>query len=86
LAENGSFSDKRKAFLDILLQAKNEDLSLTSKDLQEEVDTFMFEGHDTSTSATSWTCHLIGSHPHIQEKLHAEIDRVFGKFFKYSRI
>ena len=53
---------------------------MTSKDLQEEVDTFMFEGHDTTTSATGWACHLIGSHPHIQEKLHAEIDRVFGKF------
>ena len=53
---------------------------MTSKDLQEEVDTFMFEGHDTTTSATGWACHLIGSHPHIQEKLHGEIDGVFGKF------
>jgi cytochrome P450 len=52
---------------------------LTSKDIQDEVDTFMFEGHDTTTSATAWACHLIGSSPVVQKKLHEEIDSIFGK-------
>ena len=42
--ESNYFCEKRKAFLDILLNAKNENLTITSKDLQDEVDTFMFEG------------------------------------------
>ena len=74
---------KRKAFLDILLNAKLNDATLTSDDIQEEVDTFMFEGHDTVTSAISWTVQLIGSHPHVQKKLHKEIDKVFGSSDRY---
>ena len=73
-------TNKRVAFLDMLLKAKSEDLSLTLDDIQEEVDTFMFEGHDTTAVASSWACQLIGSHPEIQNKLHQEIDEIFGKF------
>jgi cytochrome P450 family 4 subfamily V len=72
--------NKRAAFLDILLKVKNQDGSLTFDDIQEEVDTFMFEGHDTTAAAASWACHLIGSHPEVQKKLHQEIDEIFGKF------
>ena len=76
-------TNKRIAFLDTLLKAKNEDSSLTFDDIQEEVDTFMFEGHDTTTAAVSWACHLIGSHPEVQKKVHEEIDRVSGTFYKF---
>ncbi len=71
-------SKKRVAFLDILLRAKHEDNSITFEDIQEEVDTFMFEGHDTTAAAASWACHLIGSHPEVQKKLHQEVDAIFG--------
>lgn len=72
-------TQKRVAFLDMLLKARAEDPnSLTFSDIQEEVDTFMFEGHDTTAVATSWAVHMIGSHPEVQKKLHAEIDSVFG--------
>ena len=82
--ESNFASNGRRAFLDILLKAKHDDLTLTESDLQEEVDTFMFEGHDTTTSGTSWTIHLIGSPPDIQKKLHAEIDRIFGKLLQFK--
>jgi cytochrome P450 family 4 subfamily V len=71
-------SEKRIAFLDMLLKAKQEDPTITFDDIQEEVDTFMFEGHDTTATASTWACHLIGSHPDIQKKIHEEIDLVFG--------
>ena len=70
---------RRMAFLDVLMHAKTEDgqeLSLT--DIQEEVDTFMFEGHDTIAAAMTWATYLIGSHPDIQERIHEELDAVFG--------
>ena len=79
--QTSSFEIKRRAFLDMLLKAKHEDSSLSFEDIQEEVDTFMFEGHDTTTAGTAWAAHLIGSHPEIQKKIHEEIDHIFGKFY-----
>jgi len=69
---------KRIAFLDMLLKAKHEDPTISFEDIQEEVDTFMFEGHDTTAAATSWACHLIGTNLDVQKKLHEEIDNLFG--------
>ena len=70
-------SSKRIAFLDVLLKAKSEDPTFTFDDIQEEVDTFMFEGHDTTAVAASWACHMIGSHPDVQKKLQEEVDGIF---------
>jgi cytochrome P450 family 4 len=59
--------DKKKiAFLDLLLQVKLADGSkLSNSDIREEVDTFMFEGHDTTTCSLAWTLFLIGHYPEV---------------------
>eukprot|EP00057_Strongylocentrotus_purpuratus_P030954 XP_783176.3 PREDICTED: cytochrome P450 4V2 [Strongylocentrotus purpuratus] len=84
--ENGTNQDdavtrkrKRIAFLDLLLQMHREDATFTLEDIREEVDTFMFEGHDTTSAAVSWALLLIGQHPEVQVRLHDEIDQVFGE-------
>ncbi|ELT89566.1 hypothetical protein CAPTEDRAFT_162759 [Capitella teleta] len=70
---------KRLAFLDMLLFASRGDSSISNDDIQEEVDTFMFEGHDTTAAAANWACHLIGSHPEVQADLQVEVDSVLGQ-------
>lgn len=82
--ESDSESDqgmkKRKAFLDMLLKATDENgKNLTNKDIQEEVDTFMFEGHDTTAAAMNWAVHLLGTHPEVQRKAQQELFEVFGE-------
>ncbi|XP_041362839.1 cytochrome P450 4V2-like [Gigantopelta aegis] len=71
---------KRLAFLDLLLNTMHADGSqqLTDEEICEEVDTFMFEGHDTTAAAMNWTIYLIGSHQDIQERIHRELDEIFG--------
>ncbi|XP_033825819.1 cytochrome P450 4V2-like [Periophthalmus magnuspinnatus] len=70
---------KRRAFLDMLLKTTDEEgHGLSHRDIQEEVDTFMFEGHDTTAAAMNWALHLLGSHPEVQRKVHQELDEVFG--------
>nr|XP_022907354.1 cytochrome P450 4C1-like [Onthophagus taurus] len=64
----------RKAFLDLLLESP---INLTDMELREEVDTFMFEGHDTTTAGICWSLFLLGNHPDIQEEVFREITTVF---------
>ena len=60
---------RRLVFLDNLLnQMYNEHLSFD--DVQEEVDTFMFGGHDTTAAAITFFCYLMGCHPDVQTKVH----------------
>ncbi|XP_078404874.1 cytochrome P450 4V2-like [Cetorhinus maximus] len=70
---------KRKAFLDMILSATDEGGNkLSQQDIREEVDTFMFEGHDTTAASINWTLYLLGSHPDALKKVHEELDEVFG--------
>lgn len=66
-------------FLDVLLTAKTDDgKPLTADDIREEVDTFIFEGHDTTSAGMTWFLYLIGCHPKAQARIHEELDEVIG--------
>ncbi|XP_076453663.1 cytochrome P450 4V2-like [Babylonia areolata] len=68
----------RLAFLDMLLYMSDNGRALSLGDIQEEVDTFMFEGHDTTAAAMNWCTYLVASDDKVQDKVHEELDRVFG--------
>ncbi|XP_052819369.1 leukotriene-B4 omega-hydroxylase 3-like [Mya arenaria] len=71
--------DKKKYldFLDILLTAKDENgVGLSYMDIRNEVDTFLFEGHDTTASAISWILYSLAEHPEYQQKCQEEVDEV----------
>jgi cytochrome P450 family 4 len=70
---------KRKmAFLDILLQSTIDGKPLTNLDIREEVDTFMFEGHDTTSSGIAFCLYNLAKHPEVQQKAFEEIRNVIG--------
>ena len=64
-------------FLDILLIARDDEGNgLTDQEIQDEVDTFLFEGHDTTTSGMCWTLYCLAKHPEHQEKVREEVRSV----------
>ncbi|XP_015726028.1 cytochrome P450 4A6-like [Coturnix japonica] len=66
-------------FLDILLCSKDENgVGLSDEDLRAEVDTFMFEGHDTTASGISWLLYSMALHPEHQARCREEIQGIVG--------
>ena len=70
---------KHYDFLDILLLARDsEGNALSEQEVLDEVETFMFEGHDTTASAISWCLYNLARFPHIQARARREVDEVLG--------
>ncbi|XP_053971581.1 cytochrome P450 4g15 [Hylaeus volcanicus] len=69
---------KRQAFLDLLIEAGQEGVVLNDQEVKDQVDTIMFEGHDTTASGSSFFLSMMGCHPEIQDKVIQELDEIFG--------
>lgn len=75
----GLKTNNKRPFLDILLREHLKDpQNFTEEDVREEVDTFMFEGHDTTAMGISWALYLIGLYGEHQDLIHQELDSIFG--------
>ncbi|KAJ8922207.1 hypothetical protein NQ315_004144, partial [Exocentrus adspersus] len=68
----------KAALLDMLLEASHNGNDLTDEDIREEVDTFMFEGHDTASVAICYALYAICQNGNIQKKVYSELEEVFG--------
>jgi cytochrome P450 family 4 subfamily V len=66
---------RRLDFLDMLLTVTDENgEGLSELAIRNEVDTFLFEGHDTTAAALSWTIYCLASNPEYQARARAEVD------------
>ena len=59
---------RRLAMLDLLLTAKNVEGIIDDGGIREEVDTFMLEGHDTTSVVLGFALMLIACNKHVQVK------------------
>ncbi|XP_029158577.1 cytochrome P450 4g15-like [Nylanderia fulva] len=75
--ENDINEKKRLAFLDTMMELKNVG-QMTDEEIWEEVNTIMFEGHDTTAAGSSFALCALGCHQDIQARVHEELDAIFG--------
>ena len=65
--------------LDILLRCRDEEGNgLTQKEIVDELNTFVFAGHDTTSSASSFILYYLAKYPELQEKCREEVKGVIG--------
>lgn len=71
-------SRKKKALLALLLYHHFNNGDISEEDIIDEVNTFMFAGHDTTGLGISWALYNIGLYPDIQQKIRDELQLIFG--------
>ncbi|XP_055636968.1 cytochrome P450 4C1-like [Toxorhynchites rutilus septentrionalis] len=80
--ETDIYGKRKMTLLELLLNVSVEGHRLNETDIREEVDTFMFAGHDTTTSCISFSAYHIAQNPEVQRKLYEEMVLVLGENFK----
>ncbi|XP_026831396.1 cytochrome P450 4C1 isoform X1 [Ooceraea biroi] len=66
---------KRLAMLDLMIAASNNN-QMSDSDIREEVDTFVFEGHDTVSAALTFAILLLAEHKDVQDRVRNEVNAV----------
>lgn len=66
--------------LSMLLDARDEHTGagMTDEQVRDEALTMLLAGSETTASTLGWVCHLLGEHPDVQRRVHAEIDAAVG--------
>jgi cytochrome P450 len=78
IAERRQDGRDRGDLLSMLIHARDADTheTMTDRQLRDEAVTFLVAGHETTAVALAWTWHLLAQHPHVEQRLHAEVDTV----------
>lgn len=73
--------EERNDLLYYLLRAKDKSgnpITIPDDDIVNEAMTFLFAGHDTSSSALSWAFYYLATHPDVFAKVREEVDTILG--------
>ncbi|KAF7378869.1 hypothetical protein HZH66_015103 [Vespula vulgaris] len=74
---------KHRALLDLLLEISKNGTILTDTNIRDEVNTFMFAGHDTTATSISWILYALGRRPEYQEQILDEYDEIVESWRLY---
>jgi cytochrome P450 len=79
ISERRATGENKGDLLSMLLSARDEDGSqMNDRQLRDEVMTLFLAGHETTALTMAWTWYLLGTHPEVEKKFHAELDEVLG--------
>jgi cytochrome P450 len=81
IAERRTSGAARHDLLDMLLSARDEgddSQGMSDQQIRDEALTLFLAGHETTANALTWSLHLLGEHPWVEDRLHAELREVLG--------
>ncbi|MFJ8041862.1 cytochrome P450 [Kitasatospora sp. NPDC096147] len=79
IAARGGAAAESDDLLGLLAAARGEDGErLDATELREQVLIFLLAGHETTATSLTFTLHLLGQHPEVQARVHAEVDGLLG--------
>jgi cytochrome P450 len=62
----------------LLLAARDGTGRLSDAEIRDQVLVFLLAGHETTSTALTFTLDLLGRHPEVQRRVRAEVDEVLG--------
>jgi cytochrome P450 len=81
IEERRRSGEDRGDLLSMLLAARDTEADgsgMSDAQLRDEVMTLFLAGHETTANALAWTWWYVAQHPHVEQRLHEEIDSVLG--------
>ncbi|CAH1100871.1 unnamed protein product [Psylliodes chrysocephalus] len=69
---------KKLALLDLMLKAQQDGAAIDDEGIKEELNTFIFEGHDTTSGSIAYTLMLLANNKEAQEEIYREIVSIIG--------
>lgn len=78
IAERRRGGGNANDLLSLLIAARDEETGETmgNKELRDQSLTIIGAGYETTTQALVWTWYLLAKHPHVEDRLHAELSNV----------
>ncbi|KAI4461118.1 cytochrome p450 family 4 [Holotrichia oblita] len=70
--------DAKEPFLDLLFRVWDKG-EISMEEIREELDTFMFAGHDTTAATISFCLFELAKHQDVQEKILEEVSETIGE-------
>lgn len=64
--------------LGLLINARDSGAAMSDAEIRDQVLIFLLAGHETTSTALTYTLRLLGRHPDVQEKVRTEVDAVGG--------
>jgi cytochrome P450 len=77
-AVDGHVADRGDLLSMLLLSRDETGDAMSDAEVRDQLVTLFVAGHETTSSALTWTWYLLSQHPAEEAKLHEEVDRILG--------
>jgi cytochrome P450 len=78
IADRRASGGRPEDLLGLLLDTQDQGNSLADAEVRDQVLVFLLAGHETTSTALTYTLHLLGRHPDVQHRVRAEVDTIAG--------